>query len=128
MPLDITKVYRVTDEATAGKWFDVGNGARLKVAKGGNERHENVLKRLRRPYRNMRNVPDDVVDKITIQAMAEAILVDWEGIEENSKAVKCTAEKRVEYLTSYPDFKEQVANISMNFRNFAADEEHDEKN
>lgn len=128
MPLDITKVYQVTDEATAGKWFDVGNGARLKVAKGGNERHENALKRLRRPYRNMRNIPDDVIDTITIKAMAEAILIDWEGIEEGGKAVKCTPDKRLEYLTAYPDFKEQVANISMNFKNFTVDDEHDEKN
>jgi len=128
MPLDISKVYRVTDEATTGKWFDVGQGARLKVAKGGNERHENALKRLRRPYRSMRNIPDDVIENITIQAMAETILLDWEGVEESGEPVKSTVEKRVEYLTTYPDFKEQVANISMNFRNFSADEDHDEKN
>jgi len=125
--MDITKVYRVTDEATSGKWFDLGDGARIRVAKAGNERHEHVLKRLRKPYRNMRTVPDGVVDEITRRAAAEALLLDWEGIEENGEPQACTLEKKLEYFERFPDFLEQVAFIAGNMRNFT-DEEADEKN
>ena len=127
MGLDITKAFRVTDEAVSGRWFDLGEEARVKIAKAGNERHEHVLKRLRRPYRNLRTIPDDIIEKITIRATAETILLDWKGIVEDGKPIQCTLEKRIEYLTKYPDFLETVARIASDHRNFQ-DEENDSKN
>ena len=126
MGLDITKTFKVTDEATAGKWFDLG-GARFLIARTNNERHRSVMKRLSRPYRHMKTIPDGVVEELTIQGMAEAILIDWKDVEENGAPVECTIEKKVEYLTSYKDFQEQVAAISLDYRNFV-DEDVDEKN
>ncbi len=127
MGLDITKVYRVTDEATSGKWFDVGDGARLKIAKVGNERHESVLKRLRRPFKNMRTIPEDTQTELSTKALSEAVLLDWEGVDENGEPVECTPDKRYRYLMDFPDFRELVVGIALNVHNFT-DEETDEKN
>lgn len=128
--MDISKAFRVTDEATAGKWFDLGDGCRMKIAMAGNERHASMLKRLLRPYRHLRSIPDDVLKRVDAQAKAATILLDWEGVEEDGKPVPYSQEKALEYLTNgdLDLFSKGIHLISTNEDNFLENDRATEKN
>lgn len=70
--------------ADEGVWCDVGEGAKIKVAKSGNARHRKLLNQLKRPYRHyelaQKEYPEDVLRTISVEATARTILLDWKGI------------------------------------------------
>lgn len=106
-----------------GVWVDIGEGAEVKVARLNNPRHKKALERLRKPYRNIlragRDLPDEVSDKIAIQGMAEAILLDWRGIEHNDGSeIAYSQEKAKEILTELKDFRDTVAFLAMEAETF----------
>ena len=108
-----------------GVWVDIGEGAALKIARFGNKRHEQVLDRLRKPYRNILRtggeIPKDRAETIVIEAMAEALLLDWRGLEDDDgKAIAHDKDTAVGLLTDLKDFRNQVAAIAMEAETYRA--------
>lgn len=109
------------DAEVEGVWVELGDGAEVRVARLNNARHNKVLDRLRRPYRNHRNIPDDVNEKIATQAMAEAILLDWKGIEDrDGNPISYSTEKAIELLSdpAMKNFRNRVAYIALEEESF----------
>lgn len=105
-----------------GTWVDIGEGGRIKVARSQNELHRKVLERLRKPYRSIvmsgRELPTEVVDKITIESIAEAILLDWENISDEGRSLPFTRANSKTMLTKYPDFRDVVAYLASQAETF----------
>ena len=96
-----------------GVWVDLGDGGSVKVARAGNKANRKLLKRLVGPHKaalRSDRLPDDVLEKLTIECMARTILLDWRGIEEDDgKNVEYSVENAIRLLTAYKDFRDQIA-------------------
>lgn len=114
--MDIKKAFGTNENLERdGVWIDMGDGASVKVARSGNRENRAVVKRLLAPHKvALRNdkLSDDVIEKVTIEAMADTILIDWKGISEDGKAVPYTRDNAIRLLTDYKDFRDQVSAFS----------------
>lgn len=115
--MDIKKEF-ATDKVAEneGIWEEIGDGAKVLVARVGNKKWEAAMERLRKPHlkslRRRGRLQDEVAEKITIEAMAEALLLDWEGIEEEGEVVAYSKENATRFLTDYPEFRNMVYGIA----------------
>ncbi len=121
--MDIRKAFATDRQAEQdGVWVALGEGARVKVARFNNPRHRAVLDRLRRPYRSLlmagRDLPDDVAESMTIEATAETLLLDWDGIEDNGTPLPFSKDNARRLLADLPDFRDAVAFLSMQAETF----------
>lgn len=125
--MDIGKKYATSATLeNEGRWFELGDGAAVKVARDGNRAHKEALKRLWRPNRaalRSGSLPDDLVEKLAIQAMAEAVLLDWRGIEEGGATLPYSREAAERLLAQYKDFRETVAALAGDMANYQAQDE-----
>ena len=119
------KVSRFATDLTLeeeGVWVDIGEGAKLKVARVGNPNYQKRIRQLRAPYRSQirqKSLPEDVSDKLVIQAFSECILLDWEGLEDDKgKPIKYSQENALELLTNLKDFRALVGEIAMEHETF----------
>ncbi|TAD87678.1 MAG: hypothetical protein EAZ99_16580 [Alphaproteobacteria bacterium] len=121
--MDIRKAFATDRTAEQeGVWVALGDGARVKVARFNNPRHRSVLDRLRRPYRSLlmagRDLPEDVAEAMAVEATAEALLLDWDGITENGQPLAYGRETARRLLAELPDFRDAVAYLAMQAETF----------
>lgn len=115
--MDIRKEFATdTIAENEGVWEEIGDGAKVLVARVGNKKWESAMERLRKPHlkklRRRGRLSDDVAEKITIEAMADAVLLDWEGIEEDGEEIAYSKESATRFLTDYPEFRNMVYAIA----------------
>jgi len=130
--MEIVKQFAVNEErAEQGVWIPIGEDARLKVARANNPNFRRVFRKLITPYTaaiRSNSLPDDVDDQIMIRAIAETILVDWQGITENGEPIPYSVEKARKYLQHEP-FRELVMNFARDLSLYKeAMDEETEKN
>ena len=97
---------------TEGVWEDFGNGCKVLIARQGNENYKKAFRKLSKPYQNAirrNNLSDEIAERILIEVMAETIVLDWSGMEEDGKDIKYSKEECFRILKSYPDFKNEVS-------------------
>jgi hypothetical protein len=105
-----------------GIWSPEYEGATFKIAYAGNVTFARVKDRIERPHR--RNIEKNQVDpkdqrKWMIRALAEAILLDWKGVEDESgQPVPYSAKAGITALTNDESFREFVMNFSMELSNY----------
>lgn len=125
--MDIGRKYGTSSALeNEGRWFELGENAAIKVARDGNRAHKEALKRLWRPHRaalRAGSLPDEQIERMAVEAMAEALLLDWRGIEEEGVVVPYSREAALRLLTRYPDFRNSVAALSADMANYQAEEE-----
>jgi len=123
--MDFKKAYGVDAKAADdGKWMVTKEGFDVKVAKLGNPKFKAEVTRLQLPHLAMlRSTADstELQDKITLEAMAKTILLDWKA-ESDGKNVKYTWELGLEYMVASPDFREDVSELSVTRSNFKAED------
>lgn len=109
-----------------GVWVDLGDGASIKVARVGNKENTTLVKRLTAPHKvaiRANKLPDEIWEKITIEAVASTILLDWKGLKEDGKLIPYSKENAVQLLTDYKDFRDQVSGLSSELALFQAEDE-----
>lgn len=122
--MDLGKTFnRDEDKVTNGVWFDVGDGARIKVAYWKNE---NFVKYISQQTSELDELPDDVREDVSEEKMAEGlskhILVDWEGIEINGEPTEYSQEVAKEVLLKLPEFTELVISRAQDLSAFRDEE------
>lgn len=120
-------------KATDGVWHDIDETTAVKVARLGNKKFQRRAEALRKPYQfqiDNKTIDDGLLEKITTQAIAETIVVDWKGFEdEDGNAVPYSPEAAFEYLMKYEEFKRHVLNWATNTATYKDKQaEDDEKN
>lgn len=121
--MDLRKIYSIDKEAAeTGKWFKLSSKTGVKVAKLGNPAFVAEVARQQKPHisvlRSTKIDHTDLINEITVQAMARTILLDWYGIYEDGVEVKYSIEKAEEYLTDLEEFKEAVSQLAVEANNF----------
>jgi len=123
--------FTVTDDAENGVWVDMGNDARIKVARMNNKKYKRSIKTLSTPYKRMiqmNALPDDTAEQILNKAMAEAILLDWEGLKLNGEELPYNRDNAMKILSdpALEDFRNVVMDISNDMELFREQEQEEE--
>jgi len=105
------------DKELNGVWHDIGEGARVLVARSGNKNYQAELRREMKPFRNRlnRNDPtmEPIAEKILIRVTAKTIWLDCEGIEEaDGTEIEYSAEKGIEMLAEYPELRDIIQGLA----------------
>lgn len=104
------------DLETNGVWVDIGEGARLLVARMNNPNFQKMFTKLTEPHRKalQRNTLDEaVLEDIAIRCVAKTVLLDWSGWQGDDGAdVPYSEEKALEWLRDLKDFRALVREIS----------------
>lgn len=100
-----------------GKWFDLGDGARIKLRSFQSKRSQEVREALEAPYlamkRTGKGIPQAEQEKLLIKQMAQAIVADWEGFTEDDDVTEipyspAAAEDK---LNKFREFRNLVARL-----------------
>lgn len=128
-------MFQIADEPNptidSGSWIDFKD-AKFLIAHSGNVRFQRAMQRLQKPFR--RKIDKGEMDpadqkRILIQALAEAILLDWQGVSNASgQAVQYSRELAIKALTNDDELREFVIEYSLDLANFKAAEEELEGN
>lgn len=99
-----------------GVWHDLGDG-RIRIARFNNPAYLKVIRRLTTPFAKLINTETDEaiekVNEITIEAMAEAIVVGWERLMDEGQELQYSKENAMMLLTKYPDFREWASQKAL---------------
>ncbi len=114
--MDIRKHFGTNQKAEeAGTWVDIGQGARIRVARNTNTRYREKLRDILRPYRGAisANALDDKTSHALLaKAFAGTVLLDWQGIEEDGKPLAYTIEDAERLLRDAPEFYRSVESFA----------------
>ena len=130
---DIKKAFGV-DKAKSedGTWVDLEEGIRVKIARIGNLKYRKELEKLSRPRRRQirrGTLSEEVAEQMLTEVMANTVLLDWEGIEENGKRLSYNPANAKRLLTEYPDFREMISDLAGEMETFKQEfDEESEKN
>jgi len=100
-----------------GKWFELGDGARIKLRSFQSKRSSDVREALEAPYialkRTGKSIPSEEQETLLIRQMAQAIVVDWEGFTEDDgeTLVPFTAKAAEAKLSEFREFRNLVARL-----------------
>jgi len=118
------------DLESNGKWFDIGDNARIRVARFGNKKHRQALNELRGPYKPLLlrggQIPDEANDAIITESLARAILMDWDGLlDDAGDPLPFSVENAHDAMKDYKDFLELVSQLSLDAANFRTQMQED---
>jgi len=119
MSLNLNKL-KPTEEETSGVWLQYVPGVRLKIASMSTHKYRSTLTSLVNKTSSTFNIQDkseEVMLPYTIKAIAECILVGWEGlIDDDGKEVPYSVKQAEEYLTDVLKFYMDVTEMATNLR------------
>ncbi|MBM3280822.1 MAG: hypothetical protein FJY95_22500 [Candidatus Handelsmanbacteria bacterium] len=104
-----------TRKEEEGVWHDLG-GVKVKVARMNNPAHQTAVERITKPYRGQiarGTLPKEKLDELAIRAMAEALLLGWEGLELDGQPIAYSVEAAAKLLTDFRDFRETISALSL---------------
>lgn len=118
-----------TDLETEGVWQDLGDGGRVKVARLGNPKWQRAYNKLPHGLRNaassgrLKGAQADEFDKRNARVLAETILLDWDGMEEeDGTPIPYSVEAAEQALFELKDFRTAVVQLAGDMANFQAEE------
>jgi hypothetical protein len=95
----ITSLRIDPDRASKGVWFDWDHGVRFLIARIGNPNFDERLRELIEADQAAGKSAPEAQEAATIQAVAETLLLGWEGLDDdNGKPLKWTAKRSHELL------------------------------
>lgn len=124
LKLDALKTDAVAEKD--GHWFTLTCGMKVRIARTGTAAYRDKMQQLLEPHtadiRAKKAIPDEVWNKITIQALAEAVIKDWEPVEYEGKKFEYSSKNAVTLLSDpgLHDIRDEIANIASNAESFRA--------
>lgn len=131
--MDIKKTYGTDRKKEVdGVWEDLGDGARVLVARIGNPNYRKVFEQLTKPYTKAirrGTLSEEKATELIIKSLAKSVLLKWEGIKEDGKLVKYSEAEAIRLMTDYPDFRDQIQEIANDLETYKiTEDEETEKN
>src|SRR5690554_1250966 len=113
--MDVKKLKTDTDAEVSGVWVPIDDETELLIARLGNPRYRDAMARKGRPYRTAaRNntLPEDILTKILIEAIAETVLLGWKNFKEDGVELEYSPATAKRLLEDYPDFRDLVVGLA----------------
>lgn len=102
-----------------GVWVDFGDGIKVKIRRMNSKHSRECRARLEKPiaakFRG-RDYPLEIQEDLFNLQLAHSIIIEWEGVpdaKDPSKMAGNTPEERLAVLKAYPDFREEIAQASL---------------
>lgn len=109
---------------TNGVWVDAGEGLHLLIARAGNPRFQDAMRRLGHPLLpqiKTGTISEETSEGVLCRALAETILLNWKNLQDDDgKDIPYSVEKATQLLLEVRDFRSIVIELSQNvnlFRN-----------
>lgn len=107
------------------KWATY-NGSKFLIAPASNLQFQRIFNRLQIPHRKKiekSSLDPKITQEITIQSLAEAILLNWDDVvDATGKIVPYTVELGVKTLTKHIDLREFIQEFALELENFKIDD------
>jgi hypothetical protein len=128
MAFEINAIKTDKQKDVEGVWTEPRPGLELLIARLGNPRYQNELRRLTKPYRGRRgNLTDEedrrVLDECTAKAAAKCILLGWRGLCENGVEVEYSVERAEKYIREVDEFRSMVMDEAADLDHFRMEDE-----
>ena len=116
--------YELDKTAKEGIWRTLRSGLKVKVASLRSPAYKTAILRLNKVYAaEMRTNDEAIINLITSKAMAETILLDWDGAEDlDGNPLEYSRDIAEEMLLKYEMFREEVAEVSIKDENYLVGE------
>ena len=115
--MDIRKKYETDEQAEInGVWRDLGDGAKVLIARAGNQAFKDLTAKLYE--QNKETLDADTPEaralnkKLMSAVLARTILLGWQGITEDGQTVPYSHDKAEEYL-NFTDFSAEIQRLSQ---------------
>jgi hypothetical protein len=98
-----------------GVWVAIGDGARVKVARFNNERYKQTFLEVSKPYKvqvRTGTLQEEVAQGILRDCFARAILLDWEGLQDDEGNDIPYSEEAAKELLAIPDFMSMIEDFA----------------
>ena len=109
---DLRKTYGTNkSKELDGVWEDIGDGIRVKVARIGNSKYQKTFNRISKPHRKALRrgtLKEDIAEKLMIDCMVDAVLLDWENVELDGQVIPYSKENATKILTEFKDFRDTI--------------------
>lgn len=102
----------------------------IKIRRANSNKAQETLRRLYKPFRAMRTIPQDKRDEIDRQWVAEGILIDWRQSETaDDEPPEYSVQTAMQAFHDDPDFLDEVVGFAQEAETFRAERlEEDSKN
>jgi hypothetical protein len=122
--MDIGEAFTNPEVEREGVWTEYRDGSKIKIARIGNPNfnriHEAKLKPHRRKQRDG-TLSSELETKILCEVIAETILLDWEGFNQDGKEFKFTKKAAYDLLHKHIDFRNEIVELAAAEATFHAD-------
>lgn len=119
--MDIIATFTTDDKLeTEGKWFPLSKTAKVLVARSGNDKYLSALRQKMKEAQIDMSAGEEaekLAEDVLIDVMAETLLLGWEGLTQDGKAVPYSREQARTYLR-IKDFRRKIGGFSDNFEAF----------
>lgn len=120
--MDLYQQFKTDEQKEVdGVWVPLSATAKIKVARMGNPRYRECIKRKSAPYRQAglaNEIPSEVYQQLVREAVAETILVDWQGITADGQPVPYMKETALKFCTELKDFYNLVLSAADSMETF----------
>lgn len=111
-----------------GVIHEMGEGLKMRIARIGNPKYQKRFQALSKPHRRALRrgtLSDEIAEKLLVQCLAETIVLDWEGLEEDGVEIEYSTENAVKILTDYPELRNYVNDIANEMEGYQADDDEE---
>ena len=126
---DIKKLFGTdSTKEQEGVWHEMGDGLNMRIARIGNPKYQKRFQALSKPHRRAirrGTLADEVAEKLMVQCLAETIVLDWNGLEENGAELPYSVENAVKILMDYPELRNYVNDIANELEGYQAEEDEE---
>ena len=109
---------RINDTKAEGTWIAYGEEAEFLIASVESKAYQKALQKIGRKYppHKVRTDPKTQIE-IAKRAMAEALVLDFKGVQDQGKALKNTIENRLRIL-EVPALRNWISDQAQDIANF----------
>jgi hypothetical protein len=111
-----------------GVWQDMGDGLKMRIARIGNPKYQKRFEALSKPHRRALRrgtLSNEIAEKLLVQCIAETIVLDWEGVEEDGAETPFSVENAVRILLEYPELRKYVEDIANEMEGYKAEDDEE---
>lgn len=130
--MDIFELFATDSKLeTEGRWVNIGKDAKVLVARSGNDKFNARMKYLLK--KNGVDLQDnsrenlDLVEKLFLDATAEAVLLGWEGLTYQREPLTYSKENALKLL-AVKDFRNKIVKLSEEMSGYLVADQEEQGN
>lgn len=120
--MDLDKVYGYDeDKANHGIWVDLVDGGKVRIGMLGTPEYQKAVMKHTRKYQakiRLNKLTPEEMNEITVQAEADAVLLDWDEFVVNGQPFPYTRDNAVLLLRKYPRLKSEIEEYANDHERF----------